>query len=110
MATAKTTVKTARKPAAAKAAPALPIIAPVEAAAPAKVERPRAEVKNGIKAPLRAGKCKHVWEVCQTMYEAAGKVPTLKEVIAHEAMQGANVTNTQIEFYRWRKFNFGGAK
>lgn len=98
---------TTRKTTAKKAAPApmLPIVAPVEAAAPAKVERPKAEVKNGIKAPLRAGKCKHVWEVCQQMYETAKKVPTLKEVIANPAMQGANVTNTQIEFYRWRKFN-----
>ena len=102
------TVKTAktntRKPAA-KAAPALPIIAPVEAAAPVKTERPKAEVKNGIKAPLRAGKCKHVWEVCQAMYEANKKVPTLKELNAHEAMQGTNTTNNAIEFYRWRKFN-----
>lgn len=111
MATVKNTAaKATRKPAAAKAAPALPIIAPVEAAAPAKVERAKAVVKNGIKAPLRAGKCKHVWEVCQAMYEANKKVPTLKEVIANPAMQGANVTNTQIEFYRWRKFTFGGAK
>lgn len=108
--TVKTNTRKTVKPAAAKAAPALPIIAPVEAAAPAKAERPKAQIKNGIKAPLRAGKCKHVWEVCQAMYEAAGKVPTLKEVIAHEAMQGANVTNTQIEFYRWRKFTFGSAK
>lgn len=108
--TVKTNTRKTVKAAAAKAAPALPIIAPVEAAAPAKIERPKAEVKNGIKAPLRAGKCKHVWEVCQAMYEATGKVPTLKEVIANEAMAGANVTNTQIEFYRWRKFTFGGAK
>lgn len=106
MATVKNTAaKVTRKPAAAKAAPALPIIVPVEAAAPVKTERPKAEVKNGIKAPLRAGKCKHVWEVCQAMFEATGKVPTLKEVIANPAMQGVNVTNTQIEFYRWRKFN-----
>ncbi len=109
MATAKTTVKTARKPAAKAALPVVPML-PVIEQAPAKIERPKAEVKNGIKAPLRAGKCKHVWEVCQTMYEATGKVPTLKEVIANPAMQGANVTNTQIEFYRWRKFTFGGAK
>lgn len=92
-----------------KAAPVVPML-PVIEQAPVKNERPKAEVKNGIKAPLRAGKCKHVWEVCQAMYEANKKVPTLKEVIANEAMAGANVTNTQIEFYRWRKFTFGGAK
>lgn len=103
MATAKNTVKTARKPAA-KVAPVVPML-PVIEQAPVKTERPKAEVKNGIKAPLRAGKCKHVWEVCQAMYEATGKVPTLKELNAHEAMQGTNTTNNQIEFYRWRKFN-----
>ena len=100
--------KTTRK-ATVKATLPVPML-PVIEQAPAKVERPKAQIKNGIKAPLRAGKCKHVWEVCQAMYEANKKVPTLKEVIAHEAMQGANVTNTQIEFYRWRKFTFGGAK
>lgn len=99
-----TTRKTAKK-----AAPAVPMLPFIEQA-PAKVERPKAEVRNGIKAPLRAGKCKHVWEVCQAMYEANKKVPTLKEVIANPAMQGANITNTQIEFYRWRKFTFGGVK
>lgn len=109
MATVKNTAAKATRKPAAKAAPVVPMLPIIEQAA-AKVERPKAEVKNGIKAPLRAGKCKHVWEVCQAMYEANKKVPTLKEVIAHEAMQGANVTNTQIEFYRWRKFNFGGAK
>lgn len=110
MATVKNTaVKATRKPAAVKAAPVVPML-PIIEQAPAKTERPKAEVKNGIKAPLRAGKCKHVWEVCQAMYEANKKVPTLKEVIANEAMAGANVTNTQIEFYRWRKFTFGGAK
>lgn len=108
MATSKTVKTNTRKPAA-KAALPVPML-PIIEQAPVKTERPKAEVKNGIKAPLRAGKCKHVWEVCQAMFEATGKVPTLKEVIAHEAMQGANVTNTQIEFYRWRKFTFGGAK
>ena len=107
--TVKTNTRKTVKAAAVKAAPVVPML-PVIEQAPVKTERPKAEVKNGIKAPLRAGKCKHVWEVCQAMYEAAGKVPTLKEVIANPAMQGANVTNTQIEFYRWRKFTFGGAK
>lgn len=107
--TVKTNTRKTVKVAAVKAAPVVPML-PVIEQAPVKTERPKAEVKNGIKAPLRAGKCKHVWEVCQTMYEANKKVPTLKEVIANEAMAGANVTNTQIEFYRWRKFTFGGAK
>lgn len=106
--TVKTNTRKTVKPAAVKAAPALPIIAPIEAAAPAKIERPKAEVRNGIKAPLRAGKCKHVWEVCEAMYKATGKVPTLKELNANPAMAGTNLTNNSIEFYRWRKFTFGG--
>lgn len=106
MATVKnTTRKTTAKKAAAPAVPMLPIVAPVEAAAPAKVERPKAQVKNGIKAPLRAGKCMHVWQTCGAMLKATGKVPTLKELNANEAMQGTNLTNNAIEFYRWRKFN-----
>lgn len=64
-----------------------------------------AVIKNGIKAPMRAGKCMAVWQACEALYKATGKVPTLKEVMGCEGMQGANVTNTQIEFYRWRKFN-----
>lgn len=74
-------------------------------AAPAKPQKQEAVIKNGIKAPMRAGKCMHVWQVCQSIYEQTGKVPTLKELNAHEAMQGTNQTNNQIEFYRWRKFN-----
>lgn len=77
--------------------------APVEQ--PQKPQKQEAKVQNGIKAPMRAGKCMHVWQVCQAMYEQTGKVPTLKELNAHEAMQGTNTTNNQIEFYRWRKYN-----
>lgn len=83
--------------------------APVEVA-PAKPAKQEAKIQNGIKAPMRAGKCKHVWEVCEAMYKATGKVPTLQELNAHEAMQGTNLTNNQIEFYRWRKFNGLNAK
>lgn len=89
------------------------LLAPVQGvslAKPAKPAKQEAMVKNGIKAPLRAGKCKHVWEVCEAIYKATGKVPTLKELNAHEAMQGTNTTNNQIEFYRWRKYNGLNAK
>lgn len=80
---------------------------------PAPVEQPQkqeAKVQNGVKAPMRAGKCMAVWQACEALYKATGKVPTLKEVMASEALQGANATNTQIEFYRWRKFNGLNAK
>ena len=82
--------------------------APVEQ--PQKPQKQEAKIQNGIKAPMRAGKCKHVWEVCEAMYKSTGKVPTLKELNAHEAMQGTNQTNNQIEFYRWRKYNGLNAK
>ena len=81
--------------------------APVEQPKPQKQE---AKVQNGIKAPMRAGKCKHVWEVCEAIYKSTGRVPTLKELNAHEAMQGTNQTNNQIEFYRWRKYHGLNAK
>lgn len=77
--------------------------APVEQ--PAKPQKQEAKVQNGIKAPMRAGKCMAVWQACEALYKATGKVPTLQELNAHEAMQGTNITNNQIEFYRWRKFN-----
>lgn len=76
--------------------------APVEQ--PAKPQKQEAVIKNGVKAPMRQGKCLLVWQTCEAIYKATGKVPTLKEVMAHEALVGANATNTQIEFYRWRKF------
>ena len=76
--------------------------APVEQ--PAKPQKAEPVIKNGIKAPMRAGKCMAVWQACEALYKATGKVPTLKEVMAHEALAGVNPTNTQIEFYRWRKF------
>ena len=81
------------------------LLAPVQPAKPAKPAKQEAKVQNGIKAPMRAGKCRHVWEVCEAMYKATGKVPTLQELNAHEDMQGTNTTNNQIEFYRWRKYN-----
>ena len=105
MATVKNTaVKATRKPAAVKAALPVPML-PVIEQAPVKVERPKAVVKNNVKAPMRPGKCMHVWQTCEAIYKATGKVPTLKELNAHEAMQGTNTTNNAIEFYRWRKFN-----
>lgn len=82
--------------------------APVEQ--PVKPQKAEPVIKNGIKAPMRAGKCKHVWEVCEAIYKATGKVPILKELNEHEAMQGTNQTNNQIEFYRWRKYNGLNAK
>nr|DAK94099.1 MAG TPA: hypothetical protein [Caudoviricetes sp.]DAX34125.1 MAG TPA: hypothetical protein [Caudoviricetes sp.] len=81
------------------------LLAPVQGVSLAKPQKQEAKIQNGIKAPMRAGKCMAVWQACEALYKATGKVPTLKEVMACEAMQGANATNTQIEFYRWRKFN-----
>ena len=107
------TVKTTRATKTAKQAkeqkavnvPSIANLLPAPAPQPAKPAKQEAVIKNGIKAPMRAGKCKHVWEVCEAIYKATGKVPTLKELNAHESMQGTNPTNNQIEFYRWRKFN-----
>ena len=86
------------------AVPNVANLLPASVEQPAKPQKAEPVVKNGIKAPMRAGKCMLVWQTCQSIYEQTGKVPTLKEVMAHEALAGANPTNTQIEFYRWRKF------
>lgn len=62
-------------------------------------------IQNDIQAPMKAGKCKAVWDACQEYYNNTGCVPSINEVIALPALKDANINNTKIEFYRWRKFN-----
>lgn len=62
-------------------------------------------IQNGIPAPMKAGKCKAVWDACQEYYNNTGRVPSINEVIALPALKDANINNTKTEFYRWRKFN-----
>lgn len=62
-------------------------------------------IQNGIPAPMKAGKCKAVWDACQEYYNNTGCVPSINEVIALPALKDANINNTKTEFYRWRKFN-----
>lgn len=62
-------------------------------------------IQNGIQAPMKAGKCKAVWDACQEYYNNTGCVPSINEVIALPALKDANINNTKIEFYRWRQFN-----
>lgn len=89
--------QTASKPAAVKPAPA----------ETPKATSPFAGEQHGIKPPVRAGKCMDVWLKCAELASSAGadgKLPTVAEVQA--AMpEGTNATNTQIEVYRWRKWN-----
>ena len=62
-------------------------------------------IQNGIQAPMKAGKCKAVWDACQEYYNNTGCVPSINEVIALPALKDANINNTKTEFYRWRQFN-----
>ncbi len=62
-------------------------------------------IQNDIQAPMKAGKCKAVWDACQEYYNNTGCVPSINEVIALPALKDSNINNTKIEFYRWRKFN-----
>ena len=62
-------------------------------------------IQNGIQAPMKAGKCKAIWDACQEYYNNTGCVPSINEVIALPALKDANINNTKIEFYRWRQFN-----
>lgn len=89
--------KTASKPAAVKPAPA----------ETPKATSPFAGEQHGIKPPVRAGKCMDVWLKCAELAasaDAEGKLPTVAEVQA-ALPEGTNATNTQIEVYRWRKWN-----
>lgn len=60
-------------------------------------------VYNGI-APLGMGKCRNVWAATAAHVMATGTMPTLAMVQEWGAAIGANATNTQIEYYRFRQY------
>lgn len=69
---------------------------PKQAAAP-KVPR---EERNGVKRPRAGGLCAAVWA-----WLDAHPGATVKEVREVSPEHGWNLSNSQIEFYQWRKFN-----
>lgn len=61
---------------------------------------------NGVKRPIADGKCKAVWDYCDTMVaHSEMDLLTAKKVKADAVTFGWNPNNALIEFYQWRKFN-----
>jgi hypothetical protein len=82
------------KPKQPKAAPATPRAT--------KIEKVRV-TQNGITRPSAGGKCAAVWDVCDKLV-AEGITPTSAHMRQASTDNGWNENNTNIEFYRWRKF------
>lgn len=90
--------KQASAAAARKQAPAAKKIAPAA----------KAEVKevDGIREPRPGnGKCRAVWDACDGYFKQYHTAPTAQDMKAWSTESDANLNNTMIEFYRWRKFH-----
>lgn len=61
--------------------------------------------RNNVQPPKRMGECGKVWAACAAHYNATGQVPTPKALYGNYGLEGANLTNVQIECYRWRAYN-----
>lgn len=69
-----------------------------------KVPHPKGEVRNGITRPRAGGKCAAVWDAMEALYQQTGNVPTNKDATEWATANGANISNTQQELARWRKW------
>lgn len=69
-----------------------------------KIEKDRPE-QNGIVRPSVGGKCRAIWDACDTLYATKGRVPMPKEMKDLAKGWGWNENNAVIEMYQWRKFN-----
>jgi hypothetical protein len=67
------------------------------------IEKDRPE-QNGIRRPSAGGKCRAIWDACDTM-QSEGGMPAPKTIKALAGERGWNVNNAIIEMYQWRKFN-----
>lgn len=68
-----------------------------------KIEKDRPD-QNGIVRPSVGGKCRQVWDFCDSVY-AGGQLPMPKQMREWAKEVGANENNAVIEMYQWRKFN-----
>ena len=59
---------------------------------------------NGITRPRAGGKCAAVWEALDVVM-ANGVAPTAARVREMAAEHGFDVTTSQVQFYRWRRYN-----
>ena len=67
-----------------------------------KIEKDRPE-QNGIIRPSAGGKCRAIWDYCDSFY-ASGAIPMPKQMKAAARENGWNENNSIIEMYQWRKF------
>lgn len=69
-----------------------------------KIEKDRPE-QNGIVRPSVGGKCRAIWDFCDSFYAGQGRLPMPKEMKQAAQDNGWNENNAVIEMYQWRKFN-----
>jgi hypothetical protein len=69
-----------------------------------KIEKDRPE-QNGIVRPSVGGKCRAIWDFCDSFYASQGRLPMPKEMKQAAQDNGWNENNAVIEMYQWRKFN-----
>jgi hypothetical protein len=68
-----------------------------------KIEKDRPE-QNGIVRPSVGGKCRQVWDFCDSVY-AGGQLPMPKQMREWAREVDVNENNAVIEMYQWRKFH-----
>jgi len=69
-----------------------------------KIEKNREE-RNGVKRPSIGGKCRIVWDYCDTYMKEHNTSPMPKHMKETALLQGWNENNAILEMYQWRKFN-----
>lgn len=75
------------------------------AAAPAASKAPKAEIRNGVRKPIK-GVCADVWKALDEMQSLfPNGQPTIKDVRELVESNKWNLNNATIEFYAWRKFH-----
>ena len=68
-----------------------------------KIEKGREE-RNGIRRPSVGGKCRAIWDWCDSVILNNGIVDA-KTIKAVSEANGWNINNAIIEMYQWKKFN-----
>lgn len=86
--------------------PKSPKVAPVATSQNGlKIEKDRPE-QNGIIRPSVGGKCRAIWNKCDSLYrKGRGHLPMPQEIKQLAKDNDWNTNNAVIEMYQWRKFH-----
>ncbi len=69
-----------------------------------KTPRAKAEVRNGVRKPLKAdSKCGQVWAICDSLTKGK-QIPTIVQVFEKAKGASLNENNVKLEYIAWRKF------